>query len=113
MQGVRDPRGPVVVCGWIDGHNGAGAYRGMSPYIGVLTGPRNDAEFVVVGIGSYGPRASRGSFALRGGRRDVAVGAVTARLRPPPARASMVTPLSSIEPTSFFLPASFQSCCRS
>jgi hypothetical protein len=52
MQGVRDPRGPVVVCGWIDGHSGAGAYRGMSPYIGVLTGSRNDAEFVVVGIGA-------------------------------------------------------------
>jgi len=24
----------------------------MSPYIGVLTGPRNNAEFVVVGIGA-------------------------------------------------------------
>lgn len=52
MQAIRDPRGPVVVCGWIDGHNGAGAYRGMSPYIGVLTGSRNDAEFLVVGIGA-------------------------------------------------------------
>ena len=52
MQAVRDPRGPVVVCGWIDGHSGAAGYRGMSPYIGVLTGPRNDAEFVVVGIGA-------------------------------------------------------------
>ena len=52
MQGVRDPRGPLVVCGWIDGHSGAAGYRGMSPYIGVLTGPRNDAEFVVVGIGA-------------------------------------------------------------
>ena len=52
MQVVRDPRGPVVVCGWIDGQNGSGAYRGMSPYIGVLTGARNDAEFVVVGIGA-------------------------------------------------------------
>jgi hypothetical protein len=52
MQAVRDPRGPVVVCGWIDGHNGTGAYRGMSPYIGALTGSRNDAEFVVVGIGA-------------------------------------------------------------
>ena len=52
MQGIRDPRGPLVVCGWIDGHSGAGAYRGMSPYIGVLTGTRNDAEFVVVGIGA-------------------------------------------------------------
>jgi hypothetical protein len=50
MQAVRDPRGPVVVCGWIDGHSGAAGYRGMSPYIGVLTGPRN--EFVVVGIGA-------------------------------------------------------------
>jgi hypothetical protein len=51
MQGLRDPRGMVVVCGWVDGRNGAGAYRGMSPYIGVLTGPRDAAEFVVVGIG--------------------------------------------------------------
>ena len=52
MQVVRDPRGPVVVCGWIDGHNGTGAYRGMSPYIGLLMGLRNDAEFLVVGIGA-------------------------------------------------------------
>jgi hypothetical protein len=52
MQAVRDPRGPVVVCGWIDGHSGGAGYRGMSPYIGVLTGPRNDVEFVVVGIGA-------------------------------------------------------------
>lgn len=52
MQGVRDPRGALVVCGWIDGRNGVGAYRGMSPYIGVLTGPREGAEFVVVGIGA-------------------------------------------------------------
>ena len=51
MQGLRDPRGMVVVCGWIDGRNGAGAYRGMSPNSGVLTGPREAAEFVVVGIG--------------------------------------------------------------
>jgi hypothetical protein len=52
MQGLRDPRGVVVVCGWIDGSNGAGTYRGMSPYIGVLTGPRDAATFVVVGIGA-------------------------------------------------------------
>ena len=52
MQGVRDPRGPLVVCGWIDGQSGAAGYRGMAPYIGVLTGLRNDAEFVVVGIGA-------------------------------------------------------------
>lgn len=52
MQSVRDPRGAVVVCGWIDGRNGVGTYRGMSPYIGVLTGPRERAEFVVVGIGA-------------------------------------------------------------
>ncbi|MPZ32690.1 MAG: hypothetical protein GEV13_17130 [Rhodospirillales bacterium] len=51
MQGLRDPRGAVVVCGWVDGCNDAGAYRGMSPYIGVLTGPKDAAEFVVVGIG--------------------------------------------------------------
>jgi hypothetical protein len=51
MRGLRDPRGAVVVCGWVDGRNGAGVYRGMSPYIGVLTGPKGAAEFVVVGIG--------------------------------------------------------------
>lgn len=52
MQGLRDPRGAIVVCGWVDGRNGAGTYRGMSPYIGVLTDPRDVAKFVVVGIGA-------------------------------------------------------------
>ena len=51
MQGVRDPRGSLVVCGWIDGRNGVGAYRGMAPYIGLLTGPKDTGEFIVVGIG--------------------------------------------------------------
>jgi hypothetical protein len=50
MQAVRDPRGVVTVCGWVDGHNGAGVYRGQSPYIGVLT-PMRRADFIVVGIG--------------------------------------------------------------
>src|SRR4029450_8994705 len=52
IEEVRAPGRPVAACGSIRGHSGAGAYRGMSPYIGVLTGSRNDAEFVVVGIGA-------------------------------------------------------------
>jgi hypothetical protein len=50
MQAVRDYRGVVTVCGWVDGHNGAGIYRGLSPYIGVLM-PMPSADFIVVGIG--------------------------------------------------------------
>lgn len=51
MRGARDPRGAVVACGWVDGRNGAGIHRGLAPYVGVLTGPKEAAEFVVVGIG--------------------------------------------------------------
>jgi hypothetical protein len=51
MQAVRDGRGIVTVCGWVDGRNSAGAYRGLAPYIGLLMGTRNGSDFVVVGIG--------------------------------------------------------------
>jgi hypothetical protein len=51
MQAVRDGRGIVTVCGWIDGRNSAGVYRGLAPYIGILVGARNGAEFIVVAIG--------------------------------------------------------------
>lgn len=59
MQAVRDSRGVVTVCGWVDGRNSAGVYRGMAPYIGILVGTRHSADFIVVGIG--GSRQDRAS----------------------------------------------------
>ena len=59
MQAVRDRRGNIIVCGWVDGRNSAGVYRGMAPYIGILVGTRTNAEFKVVGIG--GTRHDRAS----------------------------------------------------
>jgi hypothetical protein len=42
--------GRIAVCGEVDGRNSAGAYTGMSRFIGVLMGP----EFVVVSIAQAG-----------------------------------------------------------
>lgn len=50
MNGARNSRGTVTVCGDVDGRNGNGAYVGMRPYVGVLMGTPDAPEFVVVGI---------------------------------------------------------------
>ena len=58
MSGARNRFGVVTVCGTVNGRNSAGAYSGQQPYIGVLLGPPNRPEFVVVGIGgTAGERA--------------------------------------------------------
>ena len=52
MGGARNSRGTITVCGYVRGRNGAGAYVGMAPYVGVLMGTRTAPDFVVVGIGA-------------------------------------------------------------
>jgi hypothetical protein len=52
MNGARNSRGTITVCGEIDGRNGNGAYVGMRPYVGVLMGTPASPDFVVVGIGA-------------------------------------------------------------
>jgi hypothetical protein len=50
MNGARNSRGTITVCGEVDGRNGNGAYVGMKPYVGVLMGTTANPDFVVVGI---------------------------------------------------------------
>lgn len=50
MNGARNSRGTITVCGEVDGRNGNGAYVGMKPYVGVLMGTTASPDFVVVGI---------------------------------------------------------------
>jgi hypothetical protein len=50
MNGARNSRGTITICGEVDGRNGNGAYVGMRPYVGVLMGTPAAPEFVVVGI---------------------------------------------------------------
>ena len=50
ISAVRLRQDRVVVCGEVDGRNSAGAYTGMSRFIGVLMGP----DFVVVSIARSG-----------------------------------------------------------
>ena len=52
MNGVRNSRGTVTVCGEVDGRNGNGLYVGMRPYVGVMMGTPASPDFVVVGIAS-------------------------------------------------------------
>jgi len=52
IEGVQNSRRLVTVCGEVNGRNSAGNYVGMEPFVGVLMGPRADADFVLVGIGS-------------------------------------------------------------
>src|SRR5258708_4844388 len=54
MDGARNSRGMIVVCGLVDGRNSAGGYVGLSPFIGVLMGTPLRPDFVGVGIGSSG-----------------------------------------------------------
>ena len=58
LRAVKLRRGPVVVCGEVDGRNTAGAHAGMALFVGVLTATARAPEFVVVGIAQSGaPRA--------------------------------------------------------
>jgi hypothetical protein len=51
IEAVRNSRGLITVCGLVNGRNTAGHLVGPQPF-GVLMGPGEDAEFVLVGIGS-------------------------------------------------------------
>jgi hypothetical protein len=51
IEAVQDRRGRIIVCGDANGRNSA-AERSISPFIGVLMGPDEDADFVLVAIGS-------------------------------------------------------------
>jgi hypothetical protein len=52
IEGVRNSRSLITVCGEVNGRNTAGRQVGMEPFVGVLMGPGVDADFVLVGIGS-------------------------------------------------------------
>ena len=52
MEAVQNSRGLIAVCGWVNGRNTAGNLVGFQPFVGVLMGPGEDADFVLVGIGS-------------------------------------------------------------
>jgi hypothetical protein len=54
MVGAKNSHGRITVCGDVNGRNSAGAYVGMSPFIGVLMGTSAAPDFVVVAIGSFG-----------------------------------------------------------
>src|SRR5882724_2945046 len=68
MEGARNSRGLVTVCGSVSGRNGGGTPVGMAPYIGVLMGTRASPDFVVVGIaGSARERAGVASLCRESG----------------------------------------------
>ena len=64
IAGVKLRQGRIAVCGEVDGRNSAGAYAGMSRFVGVMMGN----EFVVAGIAHNGkPRAEIDSICQRSG----------------------------------------------
>jgi len=68
ISGVKLRQGKVAVCGEVDGRNSAGAYLGMSRFVGVMMGTTTKPEFVVVGIAQAGqPRAEIDSICQRSG----------------------------------------------
>ena len=52
IEAVQNSRGLIAVCGLVNGRNSAGNLVGFQPFVGVLMGPGEDADFVLVGIGS-------------------------------------------------------------
>jgi hypothetical protein len=54
LSAVRSRRGPIVVCGEVNGRNSAGTFPGMAPFVGVLVGSSAAPEFVVVTIAQSG-----------------------------------------------------------
>ena len=68
MSGVKLRQGAIAVCGEVDGRNSAGAYTGMSRYVGVMMGPPKAPEFVVVSIAQNGkPRVELESICQKSG----------------------------------------------
>lgn len=52
MEAVQNSHAQIVVCGRVDGRNTAGSFVGPQPFVGVVMGPGEDADFVLVDIGS-------------------------------------------------------------
>jgi hypothetical protein len=52
IEAVQNSHSQIAVCGLVNGRNMAGHLVGFQPFVGVLTGPGADADFVLVGIGS-------------------------------------------------------------
>jgi hypothetical protein len=52
IEAVQNSRSLIAVCGLVNGRNTAGNLVGFQPFVGVLMGPGEDADFVLVGIGS-------------------------------------------------------------
>jgi hypothetical protein len=52
MQGARNSRNVITVCGTVDGRNTAGRLVGLSPFVGVLQGTAAAPAFVLVEIGT-------------------------------------------------------------
>jgi hypothetical protein len=52
LEAVQKSRGLIAVCGLVNGRNTAGNLVGFQPFVGMLMGPGEDADFVLVGIGS-------------------------------------------------------------
>jgi hypothetical protein len=54
MSAVKLRQGKVAICGEVDGRNATGAHPGMARFVGVIMGPPNKLEFVVVSIAQNG-----------------------------------------------------------
>jgi hypothetical protein len=54
INGVKNRRGIVTVCGDVSGRNSAGVLVSKSPFVGALMGRPDAPTFVVVDIGAYG-----------------------------------------------------------
>ena len=52
IEAVQNSRSLIPVCGLVNGRNTEGNLVGFQPFVGVLMGPGEDADFVLVGIGS-------------------------------------------------------------
>jgi hypothetical protein len=52
IEAVQNSRGLIAVCGWVNGRNTAGNLVGFQPFVGVLMGPDEYTDFVLVDIGS-------------------------------------------------------------
>ncbi len=55
ISGVKLRGGQVAVCGEVEGRNSAGAQAGFARFVGVILGPANAPDFVVVSIAQSGP----------------------------------------------------------
>jgi len=54
INGVKNRRGVITVCGDVSGRNSAGTLVSKSPFVGALMGAPKTPTFVVVEIGAFG-----------------------------------------------------------